>query len=485
MFEEIMERKIIQLSPQIWEIPKTGKMRVPGRVYANDHLIKILEQDEVLKQVSNVAQLPGIVGYSLGMPDIHWGYGFPIGGVAATELESGVISPGGVGYDINCGVRLIRTQLHAGVIEQKIKQIITSIFSAVPSGVGSHGAINKLSINEIRKVLTYGAKWSVERGYGTTEDLYYIEDGGCLEGADLDVISQRAIERGLSQMGTLGSGNHFIEIAKVIEIFDRETAEVMGIEPDMIVIQIHTGSRGFGYQVCDDFIKVTLGAVKKYAIEIPDRQLSCAPLNSQEGKDYLGAMRASANFAFANRQVISALIESAIMTSLNISPKDLGFHCVWDIAHNIAKIEEHEFMGRKSKFCVHRKGATRAFGPGHKDLPAKYLSIGQPVLIPGDMGTESYLCVGTEKAMKETFGSSCHGAGRLLSRSQAKKKSSGRNLFKELEKVGVYALSKEKSTIAEEMPYAYKNVTDVVNTMHDAGIIRKVARFVPIGVVKG
>ncbi|MCK4688989.1 MAG: RtcB family protein, partial [Candidatus Marinimicrobia bacterium] len=434
---------------------------------------------------ANVAHLPGIIGYSFAMPDIHWGYGFPIGGVAATDVETGVISPGGVGYDINCGVRLIHTNLRAEEIRPKIKKIVTSLFNHIPTGVGSHGAIKKLSIGDVKKVLTNGAKWSVEHGYGSTEDLRFIEERGCLEGSDPDMISQRAYQRGTPQLGTLGSGNHFVEVSKIEEIFYPEAAEIFGIEKGGVVVIVHTGSRGLGYQVCDDFLKVTLRAVSKYGIEIPDRQLACAPLSSSEGKNYLAAMRAAANFAFANRQVIYALIKISLISSLNISPSELGFKLVWDIAHNIAKIEEHNYKGKKIKVCVHRKGATRAFGPGSPDLPDEYKDIGQPVLIPGDMGTESYLCVGTEKAMQETFGSSCHGAGRVMSRRQAKKRSREIDIFSEIRKSGVFVMAEGKGTIAEEMPYAYKDVSEVVNTMHNAGITKKVARFTPMGVIKG
>jgi len=478
-------QNLTKLSPYLWEIPKTGNMRVPGRIYASEKLMKVILHDESLKQVANVAHLPGIVGYSFAMPDIHWGYGFPIGGVAATDVETGVISPGGVGYDINCGVRLIHTNLKAEEIRPKIKKIVASLFNSIPTGVGSHGAIKKLSIGDVKKVLANGAKWSVEHGYGSVEDLRFIEEGGCLEGSDPDMISQRAYQRGTPQLGTLGSGNHFVEVSKIEEIFYPEAAEIFGIEKGGVVVIVHTGSRGLGYQVCDDFLKVTLRAVSKYGIEIPDRQLACAPLSSSEGKNYLAAMRAAANFAFANRQVIYALIEKSLMSSLDISPSELGFKLIWDIAHNIAKIEKHTYKGKKIKVCVHRKGATRAFGPGSPDLPDEYKEIGQPVLIPGDMGTESYLCVGTEKAMRETFGSSCHGAGRVMSRRQAKKRSREIDIFSEIRKSGVFVMAEGKETIAEEMPYAYKDVSEVVNTMHNAGITKKVARFTPMGVIKG
>lgn len=478
-------KNLKRLSPVLWEIPKEGGMRVPGRIYASEKLMESIRQDESIKQVANVAHLPGIVKYSLAMPDIHWGYGFPIGGVAATDINNGVISPGGVGYDINCGVRLIRTNLVADEIKPKIKDIVSSLFSNIPTGIGSHGAIKKLSGSELKKVLIKGAKWSVENGYGSQYDLDFIEEGGCLKGADPSIISKRAYERGVPQLGTLGSGNHFVEVSKVENIYDSKVAEVFGIEKGGVVIFVHTGSRGFGYQVCDDFLKITMKAVAKYGISIPDRQLACAPLNSPEGKDYLAAMRAAANFAFANRQVIYELIKKSLMQSLGISPSELGANLVWDIAHNVAKIEKHKVDGVEKTVCVHRKGATRAFGPGSPDLPEKYRATGQPVLVPGDMGTESYLCVGEEKAMTETFGSSCHGAGRILSRRQAKKRSMETDIFSEIEKSGVFVMAEGKGTIAEEMPYAYKNVSEVVNTMHTAGITRKVARFIPMGVIKG
>lgn len=477
--------ELIQKSAYLWEIPQVGSMRVPGRIYASETLMNKIRQDESLKQVANVAQLPGIIDYSLAMPDIHWGYGFPIGGVAATDASAGVISPGGVGYDINCGVRLFRTDLSAEFIQPRIKNLVTGIFNNIPTGVGSHGAIRKLSRKDVRQVLQKGALWAIENGYGCSEELKYIEDKGMLAGADPDVISERAYQRGAPQLGTLGSGNHFIEISEIVDIYEPEIAWQLNLEIGNIVILIHTGSRGLGYQVCDDFIKVTLRATTKYGIFISDRQLSCVPLNSPEGKDYLGAMRAAANFAFANRQVISALVERTIERILNISPGDLGMRLIWDIAHNIAKIETHEIEGKTRKVCVHRKGATRAFGPGSPDLPQEYRDIGQPVLIPGDMGTESYLCVGTLKAMHETFGSSCHGAGRVMSRHKAKNHSKGHNLFREMENAGVFVMAEGKATMAEEMPYAYKNVTEVVNTMHQAGITKKVARFKPLGVVKG
>jgi len=478
-------QNIKQIDKHIWEIPQSGAMRVPGRVFASEKLMQAIRNDQSLNQVANVAQLPGIVGFSYAMPDIHWGYGFPIGGVAAFDAENGVISPGGVGYDINCGVRLMHTNLSVTQIKPHIKELVAAVFSKIPSGVGSHGAIKKLTRREIEQVAIQGANWAVERGFGSDNDLQFIEDGGKLPGGEPSVISQRVFERGADQMGTLGSGNHFIELGQVVDIFDKIVAETLGIVQDIVVIILHTGSRGFGYQICDEFIKSTLRATIQYGIEIPDRQLACAPLKSQEGQDYLAAMRSAANFAFANRQVIASLIENAIQKQMRISPAELGFRTVWDIAHNIAKIEEHQFNGKNIRVCVHRKGATRAFGPGQPDLPEIYRTIGQPVLIPGDMGTESFLCVGTENAMQTTFGSACHGAGRLLSRHQAKAKARSLDLYKALAESGVYVLAEEKGTIAEEMPFAYKDVSEVVETMHQAGIIRKVARFKPLGVIKG
>ncbi len=477
--------EVIKISDELWEIPRQAEMHVPGRIFASEILLNAIRNDDSLRQVMNVAFLPGIIGYSYAMPDIHCGYGFPIGGVAAMNLDEGVISPGGVGYDINCGVRLIRTNLSVKEVKTKIKALVTAISHQVPSGVGSHGAIAKLTQQQLRQVSLNGARWAIEQGYGNEDDLEFIEDRGMLTEARPDCISTRAFERGATQMGTLGSGNHFIEVSQVVELFDEQAASAMQLFPGQIVVIVHTGSRGFGYQICDDFLKTTLQAARKYGISLPDRQLACAPLSSPEGQEYLGAMRAAANFAFANRQVIHALIEKALLHSLQIAPRELGFRLVWDIAHNIAKIEEHQFAGKKIRVCVHRKGATRAFPPNHPDLPMKYQTIGQPVLIPGDMGTESYLCVGTQKAMEETFGSSCHGAGRVLSRHAAKEKARKMNLFAELEKSGVFVLAQGKETIAEEMPFAYKDVRQVVETMHRAGITRKVARFTPLGVVKG
>lgn len=481
-----MTQEIQKIDEYTYEVPKSGKMRVPGRVYASEKLMKAIQQDQSLQQVINVAHLPGIRRFSLAMPDIHWGYGFPIGGIAATDPDDdGVISPGGVGYDINCGVRLVSTHLKVDEVQDKMQNIVQHLYRNVPTGVGSSDAIRKLSKSNFRKLVTEGAAWAVHEGFGRREDLEFIEDNGCLDGADPDAVSDRAYQRGKSQVGTLGSGNHFLEIGRVDEIYNRDAAAKFGLQEGGIVVLIHTGSRGFGHQICDEYIKTSLQAVNKYGIDLPDKQLACAPINSGEGKSYLGAMRCAANFAFNNRQVIMHLAEQAFLESLNISPRDLGFNLVYDICHNIAKFEEHKINGDTRNLCVHRKGATRAFGPESPYVPEKYHEIGQPVMIPGDMGRYSYVCAGTARAMSETFGSSCHGAGRQMSRRQSKKQSRSMDIYQELRKRGVTIQAAGSRTVAEEMPHAYKDVADVVDLMHDAGITSKVARFRPIGVIKG
>lgn len=466
----------------LWEIPRQGGMKVPGRIYISRKMVEtFLKNDESIKQVIHVAHLPGIQKYSLAMPDIHWGYGFPIGGVAATDVSEGVISPGGVGYDINCGVRLARTGLEYQAIGKQIQTLVTNLFNTVPSGVGSSGAIHKLSAKELKKVLTKGSGWAVENGFGEAEDLTFTEENGCLPLANPDVVSKRAIERGLDQAGTLGAGNHFLEVDVVEKIFDSRTAEAFGLFEGQIVLQLHSGSRGLGYQVCDDYLKILVQAIPRFGFSLPDRQLACAPIQSEEGQQYLGAMAAAANFAWNNRQIMMALAKKVFMKTLQLSDRDLDFHLIYDVCHNIAKIEEH---GGK-KVCVHRKGATRAFPPGHPSMPKKYREVGQPVLVPGDMGRYSYVAVGTSRAMEETFGSSCHGAGRLQSRRQASKTGKGKDLIGDLSKRGVFIQAKGMRTVAEEMPYAYKDVADVIDVMHHAGISRKVARLKPLGVIKG
>ncbi len=444
-----------------------------------------LKDDNSLRQVMNVACLPGIVGYSLAMPDIHWGYGFPIGGVAAFDLKDGVISPGGVGYDINCGVRLVRTNLVFSEIEEKMVSLVDSLFSLIPSGVGAQGAIPKISMGEEKRLLHEGARWAVERGYGREEDLEHMEEDGALKLADAELMSDRALERGLKQVGTLGSGNHFLEVGKVEEIYLTPEAETLGLFPKQVVVLIHTGSRGLGYQTCEDSLKVMSQATGKYAIELPDRQLACTPLQSREGEDYMAAMACAANYAWANRQVIMSQAEKAFLTVLGISPRELGFSLIYDVCHNIAKIEEHQVQGETRRVCVHRKGATRAFPPGHPLIPKAYRTIGQPVLVPGDMGRYSYLLVGTEEAMRSSFGSTCHGAGRVMSRAQSKRISRSLNVDQEMNRLGVVARYQGRATMAEEMPHAYKDVAAVVETMDRTGISKKVARFRPVGVIKG
>jgi tRNA-splicing ligase RtcB len=382
-------------------------------------------------------------------------------------------------------VRLIRTHLNLEQTEKRLQKLIDNLFRSVPTGVGSSGAIRKQPAKEIRKILQKGSGWAVENGYGNSEDLLYTEENGCLPQADPDCVSQRAMERGRDQAGTLGSGNHFLEIQVVDQIFDKEAAEKFGLFLDQITISIHTGSRGLGYQICDDYLKILVKAIPRYGISLPDRQLACAPIDSREGKDYLGAMAAAANFAWNNRQIIMDLTHSCLSRTLNMSPADLGFKLVYDVCHNVAKIEEHAIDGEMKKVCVHRKGATRAFSPHNKQLPERYREVGQPVLIPGDMGRYSFVAVGTDQAMSDTFGSTCHGAGRVQSRHQAIKSGKGKDLVGELKKRGVIIQAKGMKTIAEEMPYAYKDVAEVVDVMHQAGISRKVARLRPLGVIKG
>lgn len=470
----------------LWEIPKSGNMRVPGRIYISQKMLeKSLKDDDALKQVVNVAHLPGIEKYSLAMPDIHWGYGFPIGGVAATNLDEGVISPGGVGYDINCGVRLATTSLFVDDVQPKIQTLITKLFQNIPTGVGASGAIRKLSKTDLKNVLQKGSVWAMENDLGTQNDIVFTEENGTLRGADFSIVSERALERGVDQLGTLGSGNHFLEVDVVDEIYDSNVSEAFGLSLNQIVIQIHTGSRGLGYQVCDDFLKVLQSASKKYGFDLPDKQLACAPIKSQEGQDYLAAMQSAANFAWNNRQVIMHLAKKSFKEVFALTDSQLKFQLVYDVCHNIAKIEKHKIGSSEKEICVHRKGATRAFASGSNQIPAKYKHVGQPVLIPGDMGRYSFVAVGTEKAMEETFGSSCHGAGRNLSRHKAMKVAKGRDLLNELGKKGIVIQVKGYKTIAEEMPEAYKDVANVVDVMHQEGITKKVAKLRPIGVIKG
>ncbi len=480
-----MAVKLRQVDEYRWELPREGKMRTRGLVYASKEMLAKIQEDRSLEQVANVATMPGIVGASLAMPDIHWGYGFPIGGVAAFDLDEGVVSPGGVGYDINCGVRLLRTNLERPQVSGRMDELVNALFANIPSGVGSRRKDLKLTMPTLKQVLRLGGAWAVKQGYGEVSDLEHIEARGQIEGADPDLVSQFALDRGKDQLGTLGSGNHFVEIGYVTEIFDESLARALGLFLNQVAVIVHTGSRGLGHQVCDDYIKVMLKATGKYGIELPDRQLCCAPITSPEGQQYLAAMAAAANFAFANRQLITHWVRESFEQVLHLGPRDLGLELIYDVAHNIAKIENHQVNGASRKLCVHRKGATRAYPPGHPETPAAYKETGQPVLIPGDMGRYSFVLVGTETALTETFGSTCHGAGREMSRAQAVKVSRGRNIVEEMAKKGIVVRGAGRGTIAEEISEAYKDVENVVNVAHGAGISKKVAKLKPLGVIKG
>lgn len=470
-----------------WRIPKSYKptMRTDGIVYATESMLAQIKKDESLEQVANVATLPGIVGPSLAMPDIHWGYGFPIGGVAAFGYEDGVVSPGGVGYDINCGVRLLRTDLTVDDVESRLADLIDQLYINIPAGVGGEGNL-RVSEAELKQVMLKGAKWMVEHGMGWAEDLEVTEEQGAMPDADPEVVSKEAISRGRPQIGTLGAGNHFLEIQVVEEVYNETVARVFGITgKGQITVMIHTGSRGFGHQVCEDNLRVMQKAVQRYGISLPDRQLACAPVTSPEGQQYLGAMRSAANFAWANRQAIAHWVRESFEKVMGAGAHKLGLRQVYDVAHNIAKIEEHYFNGELRTLCVHRKGATRAFGPGDSRIPKQYREVGQPVIVPGDMGRYSFLLVGTERAMKETWGSTCHGAGRVMSRNEAIKKMPGRQVQEQLAKAGIMVKAKGRETLSEEASYAYKDVAEVVETCQGAGISRLVAKMRPLGVVKG
>jgi tRNA-splicing ligase RtcB len=470
-----------------WEIPAGYKagMNVPGLIYASEDMLGKILEDRAFEQVANVAFLPGITGYSMAMPDIHWGYGFAIGGVAATGLRDGVVSPGGVGFDINCGVRALRTNLTEDEVRPKIERLVAELYENIPAGVGSTGKL-KVSEKELEAVMANGSRWAVEKGFGDAGDIPVTEDSGCIKGANPDKVSKKAVQRGIPQLGTLGSGNHFLEVAVVDEIFDPRAASVMGIEQEkQVLVLIHTGSRGFGHQVCTDYLSLMGQAVKKYGISLPDRQLACAPVESPEGKDYLSAMAAAANYAWTNRQCITHWTRQSFMKVFGKNRSELGLEQIYDVAHNIAKIEQHTVGGKKQSLCVHRKGATRAFPAGHPDVPAVFRDIGQPVLIPGDMGRCSYLAVGTETAMKETFGSTCHGAGRLQSRSAAKRGARGSDIQQALAGRGITVRARSMASLAEEAPEAYKDVSEVVDVTHRAGISLKVLKSVPMGVIKG
>ncbi|MCL4333653.1 MAG: RtcB family protein [Candidatus Thermoplasmatota archaeon] len=473
--------------PCKWEIPKEeGKgMRVPGIIYANKELVRGIMSDQSLDQVVNVSRLPGIVGASIAMPDIHLGYGFPIGGVAAFDLEDGVISPGGVGYDINCGIRLIRTDLGEREARDHIKELINTVFENVPSGVGRIGKL-KLNSGDLENLLDEGVDQVVRMGYGWAKDTERIEEGGSLKVADRSKVSQKARARGFPQLGSLGAGNHFLEVQVVDRIYDPEIASKFGLYSEgQVTVMVHTGSRGFGHQVATDYLEVMGSAMKKYDLSVPDRQLSSVPYRSREAQDYIGAMGSAANFGFSNRQIITHWIRESFKSVFKRDPEDMGMDIVYDVCHNIAKVEEHSIDGKERKVVVHRKGATRAFPAGRRELPQIYMNSGHPVLIPGTMGTSSYVLVGTNKALEETFGSTCHGSGRVMSRSRAVKEYSTEVISSNLERMGTYVRAATKYVLQEEAPLAYKDVDQVVRSVECAGISKIVARLRPIGVMKG
>lgn len=476
-----------RIDPNRWQIPTrfNDAMHVPGVVYADDELIQQIVSDNALVQVANVATLPGIVGHSLGMPDIHWGYGFPVGGVAATDARDGVVSPGGIGFDINCGVRLLATDLVRDQVKSKVDKLADALFRALPSGVGGYGMV-RLTEREMREVMVRGSHWAVEEGYGVEEDLEVTEENGCLEGAKPEAVSRKALERGIGQLGSLGSGNHFAEVQVVDHIYDQEAAKALGIgQIGQVVTTIHCGSRGFGHQIAEDYIKLAEAKQKDYGFQLPDRQLACMPIHSKEGQDYLGAMACAANFAWANRQLLMNGVREAFASVFGRKARAKDLPMVYDVCHNIAKMEEYEIDGERRRVCVHRKGATRAFPPGHPAMPEKYRAVGQPVLIPGDMGRYSFVLVGAEGSMEQSFGSCCHGAGRRQSRTAAKKSITSKDLLSLLESRGVTVRVHSKNLLPEEAPQAYKDAQQVVNVVHNAGLAKLVARLKPIVVVKG
>jgi tRNA-splicing ligase RtcB len=470
-----------------WRIPKYKPgMRVPGLIFANRDLLEKMQTDRTLEQCANVAHLPGIYKYSITLPDGHEGYGFPIGGVAATDYEEGVISPGGVGYDINCGVRLLTTNLSEEDIKPKLVQLANAIFENVPCGLGSRRKDFRVTATDLDRLVVEGVQWVIDQGLGWSEDADHCEERGCMKNANPDKVSTTAKNRGLTQIGTLGSGNHFLEIQKVDKIYDSEIAKVFGIDYEgQVTIMIHCGSRGFGHQICSDYLRVMERAVHKYKIVLPDRELACAPGNSDEAEDYYQAMACAVNYAFANRQAIMHWVRQSFQHVYREDPERFGLKLVYDVAHNIAKLETHVVDGQRKKVWVHRKGATRAFPPEHPEIPADYRPKGQPVLIPGSMGTSSWLLVGTEKAMQISFGSTAHGAGRMLSRNAAKRRFWGGDVKKALEQRGIYVRAASSVVLAEEADPAYKNVDVVAEVSDKVGIATKVARIVPLAVVKG
>ncbi len=482
----VQKRDFQQVDKYIWELSKDFRddMRVPAQLFGDAELFDAAFRDRTVEQLVNTATLPGIVKYAMAMPDFHQGYGFPIGGVAAMRTDTGVISPGGVGYDINCGVRLLGTHLEQDKIAPYLRDLTAALYRACPSGVGGKGRM-RVSERELNELMVEGGKWALKRGLARQEDLAHTEEGGCFPGADPSKVSARAKERGRPQVGSLGAGNHFIEVDVVDEIHDPEAAEAFGLWEGQVAVQIHCGSRGFGHQVCDDYVKGLQPVVQKYGIQLPDRELVCAPIDSPEGRDYYGAMACAVNYAFVNRQVLVMGVREAFEQVLAGKVKDFDLFQVYGVTHNIAKFEEHEVDGKRMKLCVHRKGATRAFPPGHPEVPEDYRDVGQPVLVPGSMGTASYVLVGTQKAMELTFGSTCHGAGRVMSRRKARKRIRGSELRHELEEQGIVVRAGSMEGLAEEAPAAYKDVSRVVEVVHGVGIAHKVARLRPLAVIKG
>jgi tRNA-splicing ligase RtcB len=481
----IEKKDIKRLNPYLYEIPSDYRddMRVPARVYADEQLLQAALSDRSMEQLVNTTTLPGVIKYTLAMPDIHQGYGFPIGGVAATLPPDGVISPGGIGYDINCGVRVLASDIEREAVEPHIEDLLQAMYHLVPTGLGKGGI--KASKRDVEAVLERGAAWAVAKGYGTRQDLERTEEEGCLAGADASKVSQKAKDRGLQQLGSLGSGNHFLEVDEIAEIYDEKVAEVFGLREGHIALQIHCGSRGLGHQVCSDYVRALQKAVRRYGIDLPDRELVCAPFGSPEGQDYFAAMAAAANFAWANRQIIAHWVRRALEDVLAGKVRSWELTQVYDVAHNIGKVERYEVNGKQEKLVIHRKGATRAFGPSSTELPHAYRGVGQPVLVPGSMGTASYVLVGTDRARALTFGSTCHGAGRVLSRKAAKKKVWGEELIRELQQKGIAVQAGSLPGLAEEAPQAYKDVERVVEVVAGADLARKVARLVPLGVIKG
>ena len=479
----IQKKDFIKINHYLWEIPKSFRadMQVPARAYVTEKMLEESFKDRSLEQLVNVATLPGILKYSMAMPDMHEGYGFPIGGVAAMDMKEGVISPGGVGYDINCGMRLLKSDYSEKDIKPYLDKLATEIQKEVPSGLG-RGRQIKISLEQIDRILEGGARYLVEKGYGEKEDIENCEAGGKLERAEAFAVSSRAKNRGRDQVGTLGSGNHFLEIQKVGEIFDEKVAEVFGLFKDQIVIMIHTGSRGLGHQIATDYIRIMMQAMAKYRIRLPDRELAACPINSPEGKKYFAAMACGANYAWANRQMITHYVRKAWKKVLGDKASPLV--TLYDVAHNIAKIEKHKVGDKEIEVCVHRKGATRAFPPGHPEIPESYRAVGQPVLIPGSMGTASYVLVGTQEG-KEAFFSTCHGSGRTMSRHQAVRTISGQEVVNKLKEKGILVKCWSMRGIAEEAPLAYKNIDEVVEVVHNAGLSKKVAKLVPLAVIKG